>query len=214
MRSVGAFNTTGNSNGPYLSAGIISQSFVSPSDYLYEVEIITTGARPQHDVPLSMKLIDEKDGVVATSSATLRTGQQDAFVTFAFSPLTNSAHRRYQMQVTVDVSAPEALGPLASSAEASLANYPDLNDIHYKIGQENYYQQGELFINGQEQGREDLVFRTFHSSPQGPVPTFLAIAKKHWQADAVFLSLFFLLFASLLTGCLYELKKLVVRIKR
>lgn len=153
MRIIGAYNTTGTEAAPTLQGYSFSQEFVSPLDNLHKVEVMFEVPAAEHPQPLLVTIIDVETGEqLREVSGIAEVGAKDSFIEFEFEPITDSKDKMYELVIGPEIfyDVPEGLPPITIDQPVQL-----------KFTSDNYYQQGELYINGEASGG-DLVFRTFH----------------------------------------------------
>ncbi|MFC1627323.1 hypothetical protein ACFL18_02055 [Patescibacteria group bacterium] len=163
MKLLGAFNNTGTDSTPDLTDQLIEQTFISPFNYLNQIDLIFSQAPKQKSTSILLTLSDQNSQVTAISS--LNPSQTNSFISFNFSPIKNSYQKTYTLKVQIEGSVQEP--------------------IYLKTSPHNYYPDGQLLINQFPQSG-DLVFRTYHYSDSNPVNLIANSLINRFKADPAF----------------------------
>jgi hypothetical protein len=197
MRIIGAYNTTGDQAAPSLQEHVFVQEFISPLSNLHKVEVMFAVAAQQHDQILLVKIIDTDTGeVVRQVSQVAAVGARDSFIEFEFEPIQDSKGKQYELVIGPEIFYPEQNG------EGGATDLPPIlidQPVQLKFTTDNYYQRGELYIDGEASGG-DLVFRSFHQIDTSYSDFVLSSITSKIQADPVFFALWLVLIITALTG--------------
>jgi hypothetical protein len=190
MRTIGAYNITGTEAAPTLERHNFAQEFVSPLDNLHKVEVMFDVPATTHPQPLLVTIINPETGEqLRQVSAIAEVGAKNSFIEFEFEPIPDSQDTKYQLVIGPEISSDESTDESGEDTSV-FVDQP----VQLKFTSDNYYQQGELYIDGEASGG-DLVFRTFHqveSYPSFVLGTFFSKI----QADPIFIVLWLALLIS------------------
>jgi hypothetical protein len=163
MKLLGTHNTTGNSPAPALADHTIEQSFLSPLDGLWQVELILAEP-PTTPTVLTIELLDNSRNFLASSSGIVAAYQKDSFINFEFEPIKKWQNKQYQIKINPQPTQPQ---------------------VALKMGAKNYYPNGEMRVDGQKV-TTDLVFRTFHHTNNSYAQHITSIIKNSILNDLGF----------------------------
>jgi hypothetical protein len=184
---LGAYNVTGADLGPTLPIQDVQQEFYSPLGNLSVVEV-NIARTPILETELTMILRDAETGeVMAKDTALVNAEHLNNFVTFNFPAHAGSAGKKYL--ITFQSNKMDELD-VATGFDVS-------QQFQVKVSHQNYYQNGQLTIDGQAING-DLVFRTYHQSSLRIREVFLSSVEGRFKADPGFALIFGLMICSLL----------------